>query len=312
MALKQSVPALEFDPDKAISEIEAASKGGSSLFRSIQSSQENFALHHEFERKATIRMAALKRFSPLILAVIHRPGPQGSNETISQALRGMMDSSYSLAKEIVDRISGGQLENEFIQNQAITAVSEFIGTEWAFNGSANVRDQVMFALDHLASMDDVVELVGKTKWRPGENSSDAEINAGLTMSALKAAEPLLTLLLDYEVHDATVFEKLSDHLMAESMDYLSKVSEGLPSLTRLMTIQNHIAVSGRILKASLQTALHQQQPSLEVKLDLAPVLEDWKKGLRMLVSAVTAKVDVAFERADLLKPNPQKEQGMEP
>lgn len=307
----QNKSVAEFHADAVLSEIdEAANIGAKGIFRSIKVSQDAFATRHELERKAMARMAALKRFAPLVLAVIHRPGPKGKNEDISSALQQMMESSFNLANEMIERISGGQLNSEFIQDQAISAVSEFVGTEWAFNGKTDVHDRVMFAIDHLSEMDDVIEEIATTSWKPGGNALGAELGAGLTMSMVKASEPIISTLHDFDVHEPEVFEKLADFLLDESMNYLSRVSKDLPSTSRLMMIQNHLGVSGRIMKVSLISAFNATMPG--EKLDLKPVIEDWRKGLQILDSAVESKVSIALSREDLLKPSQPKQAGLTP
>lgn len=313
MAIGDTTKVEPFDPSAALAEAESATgTNPGNLFQHLRQSQESFASRHDLERKALSRMAALKRFSPLILGVIHRPGIHGASSNKAEALRNMMDASFSLARDMVDKITNGQ-RSDFIQDQALSAISEIVATEWAFNGSTEVREHVMAVLDHMADMGDVVEDIAHSHWQPGGNLLREELSAGLTMSLLKASEPILTLLKDFGVDSAENFEALQDMLVEDAMEYLGRISRELPSSTRLMMTQNHLGVSARIMKVSLTNALNQQQPATAAALDLQPAVNDWKLSLAMLDKAVEAKVSVALsEEGGLLKPSPSKSAEMTP
>lgn len=307
MPLDPTVACDEFDPESVLaemvgSETTSAENGVPGLFRSIKQSQAGFVERHELERTAKIRMAALKRFSPLVLASIHRPGPDADGAELSVAIRSMMDESYRLAKEVTERVYPNGANNEFILEQSVSAVSEFVGTEWAFWGKLDVRDRVMTVIDHLSEMGDVVEVIGQSHWTPDGNFEEATLRAGLTMSMIKDTEPILSLLADYQLNDIKLFEALSDTLLEASLDYLGRVSQELPTATRLHMIQNHLGVSGRIMKASLAAALREQQPRTASELNIKPVIRSWKTGIQILNASVEAKVKVAMDRNDLLKP----------
>lgn len=306
-ALKQTTRAEEFSPSSLEKTADQMVETGG-VFGAIRKSQNSFAQRHESERLAKTRMAALKRFSPLILGVIHRPGVDGAPADKANALRAMMDTSHTLAKDVVEYITGGTNASEFIVDQALSAVSEIVATEWAFNGGTDVRPQVFAVLDHIGELGDVADDIGDTHWKPGGNNTNEEIRAGLFMSLMKSSEPIYSLLQDFGVTEPRVFEQLQDLLVNDAADYLAGISHQLASSMRLMMVQNFLSISARILKVSLSGGL--SAPTGDLKQKITSSVSDWRVGVSMLRDTVDLRTAQLMSQIE--KKNSPNNEGMSP
>ena len=261
-----------------------------SLFHTIQESQAQFEARHVADRLARQRMSAVKRFSPLILAMIKRPGTDAQAGEISETLRVLMNQSFRIADQFLSDIAPDDV-SPFMKEQAVGAVSDFVATEWVLSGRVDSVADSVLAVTRL--LPDVSDLSSGVK--EGRNeldiNSDKERQASIYMSATKSLQPLFATLMDYDVASESVFLPLCDQLFNRAEVFLKTLDSDISHVSRLQSLQNHLVASGKIMTVSVEKALQAQSPSSASAFDVRPALKDWSTGLAMLEAAVKSRVE---------------------
>lgn len=244
--------------------------------------------------QARRRMGLVRRYAPLLTALIARPGMDADAREKGAAFRKLIVQSDRAAQETARLMADGAFPDmPWLISQSAAVCSELVANRWYRHADTDITvviDQVARTMPAADELDDVATYMLPDDPPMPEMASDGARRVAVRLSLMKSMLPIVEELWAAgipQVDRQALLIELQDALLAEAVENqaLARDFRCCATAERVALLQAHIEASARIMKMSVQVAIDQGG-----RLESSRIVAHWRDALDALVGAVEVEV----------------------